>query len=199
MAPSGNEVPAKRWAVVSRWGTEENGKDPTIVAWCDDDRRQAATCRPDALARRDSMALRVILVEADLDGVIAGLGHGRTGESQATDRSIAGHSAYRTLAINGFRLDPGLAAAVGPFGSLPLLGAEDVGMADRMRDRSQEVAYVSLSRNYIDDPYRDHTLSDYGDELRFAEDGIRLERASRQAGLTVVWPLLRQPVKLARD
>ena len=198
VGPKGGEVPTKRWAVVSRWGTEENGKDPTIVAWCEDDRRRAVTNRPD-LARGDLMALRGILAEADLDGVVTGLGHGRTWENQAVERSFADRSAYRTLVIDDWSLGPGLVAAVGPFGPLPLLGTEDLGLADRMRERSQEVAFVSLSRNYIDDPYRDHTLSDYGDELRFAEDGIRLERASRQAGLTVVWPRLGQRVELARD
>ena len=199
VGPKGGEVPAKRWAVVSRWGTEENGKDPTIMAWCEDDRRRAGTNRPDALARGDLMALRGILAEADLDGVVTGLGHGRTWENQIVERSFADRSADRTLAIDDWSLGPGLVAAVGPFGPLPLLGAEDLELADRMRERSQEVAFVSLSRNYIDDPYRDHRWSNYGDELRFAEDVIRLERASRQAGLTVVWPRLRQRVELARD
>ena len=199
VGPKGRELPAKRWAVVSRWGTEENGKDPTIVAWRDGDRGRAAASDLGALEGEDSAALQGVLVEADLNGVVAGMGHGRSEGNQAMNRSIADRSAYRRLVFGDWSSGPGLVAAVGPFGPLPLLGAEDLELADRMRERSQEVAFVSLSRNYIDNPYRDHTWSDNGDELRFADDGIRLERASLQAGLTVVWPRRRERVELARD
>lgn len=206
VAPSGQEVRAKCWAVVSRWGTEENRRDPTILAWHDDDRGRPEQCHAGRFAWNDSETLRRILVEADLDGVVTGLGHGRPEESPAANRSIAEPSAYRRLAINGFSLDPGLVAAVGPFGPLPLLGTEDLELADRMRDRSQQVAFVSLSGDYIEDPHRDHvddlhsgrTLSGYEDIPQLGWSDIGLERASKQAGLTVVWPRRRERVELAR-
>ena len=106
VAPHGRRVPARRWAVVSRWRTEENGKDPTILASRDDDRGRPERSQAGRLALNDSVVLRQIFAEADFEGVAAGLGHGRNSENRAADESVEDPSADRTLVIDDLSLGP---------------------------------------------------------------------------------------------
>ncbi|MDE0127496.1 MAG: hypothetical protein OXN97_23255 [Bryobacterales bacterium] len=132
--------------------------------------------------------LRQIFAEAEFEGVAAGLGHGRNRENRAADESVEDPSADRTLVIDDFSLGPGLAAAVSPFGSLPLRGTEDLRAVDRIRERSAGIAFVSLSRDHFAGWTHDHIPSSYAEEPRFGEAGIRRNRVSKQADLTVAWP-----------
>ena len=54
------KLPAKRWAIASRWGTEENKCVPTLLAWDHEDEK---------LGKDDYQTLAKILLRADLDGV----------------------------------------------------------------------------------------------------------------------------------
>lgn len=199
VAPNGRRVPARRWAVVSRWGTEENGKDPTILAWRDDDRGRPERSQAGFLAWNDLVVLRQIFADADFEVVATGLGHGRNREKLAADESAQNISADRTLVIDDFSLGPGLVAAVGPFGSLPLRGTEDLRAVDRIRERSPGIAFVSLSRDYFAGRTHDQFPSSYAEEPRFGDAGIRCNRVSNQAGLTVAWPRRFERVVLDGD
>ena len=64
MHHSGRKLPSKRWAIASRWGTEDNYRDPTLLAWGTEE---------DKLGDDDYQALAKILLRADLDGVMGGL------------------------------------------------------------------------------------------------------------------------------
>ena len=60
------KLPAKRWAIASGWGTEENNKKPTL---------QAHVEKEQALDRDDYQELNKILRLADAGGVLEGMGH----------------------------------------------------------------------------------------------------------------------------
>ena len=151
--PCGREIPAKRWAVVSRWGTEENKREPTIMAWCDDHPERGHDNDGAAESRHGRSALRLkqILLEADLNSVVTGLGHGDHSDAESLAGLPQDRYLNRRLLVDGLELDSGLAAAVGPFGVQPLLGQADLMLVNRVRDRLPQTALVSLSSDYITD------------------------------------------------
>ncbi len=64
--PPRQKLSAKRWAIASRWGTEENNKKPTLRAHVEKDQ---------ALDRADYQALHKILHLADVGGVLERMKH----------------------------------------------------------------------------------------------------------------------------
>ena len=151
--PCGRVIPARRWAIVSRWGTEENEREPTIMAWCDDHPERGRDKDSAAKSRHGWSALRLrqILLEADLNGVVTELGHGDHSEAETLAGFSQDRYPYRTLLVDGLEFDPGLAAAVGPFGIQPLLGQAELMLVNRVRERLPQTALVSLSSEYITD------------------------------------------------
>ena len=65
------KLPAKRWAIASRWATEDNGQEPSLLAWAQDD-----TTLPDD----DYRELSRILHRADTTRILMGLGHGQVSD-----------------------------------------------------------------------------------------------------------------------
>ena len=111
-------LPARRWAVVSRWGTADNMLEPKVLASCDDG---------PPLSRPDYIALSRILLDADRRAVLAGLGHAGIASALPGDfeprERLPGDVSLR---VRGVSLPPGAAALVGSSGFRPLRGREDL-------------------------------------------------------------------------
>lgn len=168
-SPSANPLPAKRWAVASRWATEENDLCPVLVAWDPDD---------GPLDRDDYRELARVLHRADIEGVLKGLGH-----REAVDALDDGAPTERLpgeigLRVNGRSLEPGVAAVVGPVGLRPLRGREDLEYVRRIRELTPNVAVVSLSSRYAGASITDR------ERVADPEDGGNV---ATRAGLTVAW------------
>jgi len=166
---SSRPLPAKRWAVASRWATKENGLRPVLVAWDSDD---------GSLGRDDYRELDRILHRADIEEVLKGLGH-----PEAVGALDEGVTAGRLpgdigLRVGEQRLDFGFAAVLGPGGLHPLRGREDLEYVRRVRELTPNVALVSLSSRYAGetDPERRRVAD--------PEDGGNV---ATRAGLTVAW------------
>ena len=106
------KLPAKRWAVASRWGTVNNERDPTLLAWDPEEER---------LDEDDYQALAKIFMRADLVGVMGGLGYPEETEQivGATETSLRVSGNIR-VRVGDQDLEPGFPALVGPFGVQPL-------------------------------------------------------------------------------
>ena len=173
-------LPARRWAVVSRWGTAYNKLEPTVLASCDDG---------SPLPRPDYIALSRILLDADRRAVLSGLGHADIaaelpGDFQPRER-LPGDIPLR---VRGVNFPPGAAAVAGPSGFRPLLGPADL---DPVRDLSADSAvprfavasFASRHATTFPDPIRllgpgaaDFEVDDVAD-------------TTESAGLSVAWPL----------
>ena len=166
------KLPAKRWAVASRWGTEENHREPTLLAWDPEEEK---------LAESDYHALAKIFLRADLAGVMDGLGYPEEAEQMlgAAETSIRGLSTR--IRVGSQDLEPGFAAMVGPFGVQPLRGIPlSFFQVLQDTDLSLNFAVASLSSRYAATVSRGLRWPDEGK----ADD----ERSAERDGLTVVWP-----------
>ena len=200
------KLPAKRWAIASRWGTEDNHREPTLLAWEHDDGKLPAD---------DYQVLEEVLLRSDLTGVMMGLGHSEAlGGLEGLTRSgrIPGELRIR---IGRHHLDPGFTAVVGPFGVFPLRnsnGVEPLSQVRQIRGFNLNIAVVSLSSLYARTVIQDGHWPDQldtddglpspvsivsdrgGAERKEASD----ENSARWAGLTVVWPKAREDIILVQ-
>ena len=175
-----SKLPAKRWAIASRWATERNGKRPTLLAWDPEE---------EGLKDDDYRALGRILHRADIFSVMRGLGHVEAFDmlegSELTGR-VAG--ALR-LGIGGRVLERGFSALVWPGGVEGLHTREDIERVHRFRDLSPNVAFATLSSRYAmnitNNPSWVDSEEDADPASKVSEDSGRF---SRHAGLSVVWP-----------
>ena len=181
-------LPAKRWAVASRWANEENGLEPILIAWDPDEGE---------LDSRDLQVLARILHRADLVGVLTRLGHPEAVPMLDGPEPTSPIPGETRLHVGRHSIQPGFSAAVGPMGVIPLRNLDDLDLVRRIREVSPQVAFVSLSGKYayaamqapeaLDEAgrERDPDLSPETDE-RFAEN----------AGLTVAWPRVDEALAL---
>lgn len=195
------KLPAKRWAIASRWGTEENGREPTLLAWDPEEEK---------LDKEDYRKLAKILLGTDLYGVLEGLGHrnllpqddGRgvpefpedfLGDGAASERIPE----YLRIRVGGQDLDPGFAAIVGSFGIRPLRGKNDLIQVTQVRDLNIDIAVASLSRRYIRSVVNQDPLQIGKIQTTDEQDQVGLhDRFANRAGLTVVWPEVGENVTL---
>jgi hypothetical protein len=169
----GADLPVRRWAVGTRWGTETNGLKTAIVAW------DPVDGELDPNSHRE---LAKLLTDADLQGVMRGIrGEGQVGpETPTTDGPEPFPEAVR-VRIGDVLLEPGDVAAIGPLGVTPIQGKEDLEKVEaNMRDGAP-TALVSLSASYVEKSREDPMLAR---EVSRGEGYITAE------GLTVVWPML---------
>ena len=166
------KLPAKRWAVASRWGTEENHCKPTLLAWDPEEEK---------LAESDYHALAKIFLRADLAGVMSGLGYPEEAEQMlgAAETSIRGSSNIQ-VHIGDQALEPGFASLVGPFGVQPLRGKNRLLQMLQDRELNLSFAVASLSSRYATTVSRGLSWPN--------EAKIDDERSAERAGLRVVWP-----------
>ena len=159
-------VPAKRWAIASRWGTELNRRDPTLIASLEYDAEERLQYDGD-LAN-----LHEYLIRADVDGVMRGLGHAQPESSRLI-----------RFQFRNRQIGPDFGALVGPFGvrSLPF---EGVGrQVEAARDLGLNISVVSMSSRYYAMARESPSQLD---ELE-RDDGFG-QRFGRRHGLTVTWP-----------
>lgn len=174
------KLPAKRWAIASRWGTENNQCEPTLLAWDPEEEK---------LGEDDYQALAKVLRQADLDAVMRGLGHleveqvlGTTELSEHVPRDLR-------IRVGDQSLERGFTAIAGQFGVRPLRSEEDFGQIQLLRELNLSYAVASLSSRYFMTVTREHRWLD--------EEGTDSERSASRAGLTVVWPEDGEDVALA--
>ena len=147
-------LPAKRWAVASRWSNEDNKRRPTLLAWDPEE---------EELDDNDYRVLAKLLHRADIEGILKGLGHFETADTlgvEAPSRRLPGDLWLR---IGDRPIEPGYAAVLGPIGSYPLRGGVDLDLVRLIRELTPNVALASLSRQYVSTIIRDPRALDDGD------------------------------------
>ncbi len=165
------KLPAKRWA------TEHNHREPTLLAGHSEVER---------LPQEDYRELSRILLRADLESVLMGLGHREAMEVlNATEppRRISGELQIR---VGNRELEPGLAAAIGPFGVRPLRNEDDFAQLDQVRVLNPDVVVASLSSRYLTTMGQEASRSGE-EEVEEVEVKPAFERFASRVGLTVVW------------
>lgn len=163
------KLPAKRWAIASRWGTENNSLRPTLFAWDPED---------GPLDEEDYLALASIFHSADVKGVIEGMGHS---PMVLTEADLSAKSlAFPRLHIGDYLLEQGLVAMVGPFGVCPLQTLDDYHQILLAREMELNFAIASLSVQYISE----RRVS----SIEYEEPEITRNRLASRHGLTVMWP-----------
>ena len=170
---------ARRWAVVSRWGTAVNEREPTLLASCEDEA---------PLDPGDYFALAEHFFDSDSRAVLIGLGHDHAATTFPNDgrprERLPGDTLLR---VRGSDLPPGFAAAAGPFGFRPLRGVDDLlSVAGLLVDDSPiQIAVVSVSSRYassVPEPTdAEPSVAEFG-----ADD---FSGAAELAGLSVAWAL----------
>ena len=134
------QLPARRWAIASRWKTQgEHVRDPSVIAWKKDD---------GSLCGSDYKALLALLLQADLDAILNELGHpGAVGTTETL-----GHAGRLPgdllLRVGDRRLDPGFGAAIGPLGIRPLREPADLELAQQLRSAGLPIAVALLASRY---------------------------------------------------
>ena len=183
-AAHGHTLPARRWAVVSRWGTPGNKLEPTVLASCDD----GPPLRP-----ADYITLSRILLDADRRAVLSGLGHADIVDALPSDflprERLPGDISLR---VRGIEFPPGAAAIAGPFGFRPLRGPDDLDTVDLLVDSGiPQFAVASFSSR------RATTFPDPipPEPAATGDAGGQLADIAELAGLSVAWPL--EPTDIA--
>lgn len=174
------KLPAKRWAIASRWGTENNQCEPTLLAWDPEEEN---------LGEDDYQALAKVLRQADLDGVMRGLGHLEVEQVLGTTELSEHAPGVLRIHVGDQSLEWGFSAIAGPFGVKPLRSKEDFGQVQRLRELNLSYAVASLASRYFMTVIREHRWLD--------EERTASERSASRAGLTVVWPEDGEDVVLA--
>ena len=184
------KLPAKRWAIASRWGTVDNHRDPTLLAWDPEEEK---------LGEDDYQALAKILLRADLNGVMRGLGHPEAVEMLAVAEPSQRVPGELRIRVGDQDIEPGFAAIVGPFGVRPLRSKEDLLQASQIfqvlqsldLNLNNNIAVASLSSRYVTTVSQERLWPDEAE----TDD----ERSANRAGLTVVWPEDGEDVVPAED
>ena len=184
-------LPAKRWAVASRWANEENGRCPTILAW-DPDEGELDDDDYEGLAR--------LLHRIDVEAVLKGLGHAGAVETVNVRPPSPRLPGDMWLRVGDQPVDPGFAAVLGPVGIYPLRGRDDLDRVRLIRELTPNVAFASLSSRYASTIFRDPPA--YGEGM--SDEAVKpapvgSDRFTQRAGLTVAWPMSNQDIRLADE
>lgn len=191
---TGQRLRATRWAVASRWGTENNECEPTLIAVRDLGGRDLDESER-AVEGEDYQELADALLGADIEGVKYGLTVSKFG-APATTHDNQGPLPIR---IGEQSLGRSYSAAFGPFGLQPLRNRDDLEMVRGSVRIGAPVAVASLSDSY----YRDIVSGRWSDvpaesEKSWREDDTALGGQSQESenvrglmvkrhGLTVTW------------
>ena len=197
---SRRELPAKRWAIASRWGTEENHRDPTLLAW---------NSNEEELRGEDYRIIANILHGADVGRILKGLGHSEADELVSDEPLSEPTRKPNWVRVGSRTLEPGFAALVGPFGVYPLSAENTSFQIPVTPGLNLSLAVVSLASRYIKDlrerfaerRISDLLLAQYKNAGNHFADQNCLEetaenRFANRAGLTVVWPVAGEEIVL---
>ena len=191
---TGRQLGAKRWAVASRWGTEDNEREPTMVA-VRDLGQSSQDGNWGAVDEEDYQELAEILLRADIEVVKDGLmASTARGFEQSVDSPVP-----IPIRIGEMNLDPSYSAVFGPFGQQPLRNRDDLEMVRQGVKTAAPIAVASLSDSYCRDIVsgrRSH-LPEAGERSSHEDDAVlrgRLQESEnvrglviQRHGLTVVW------------
>ena len=184
---SNRKLSAKRWAIASRWGTKENRREPTLLAW------EAWDPKEEQLDEDDYQYLDKILHHADVGGVLNGMWHT---QAPNVEELIADFPPIE-LKIDNRPLEdgPGFVAMVGPFGVHPLRTRDEGrNLLRQLRDLNFSYAVASLSHSYVERYIAKATIGELTSHANFkdASEPFVNRRAltviASRYGLTVVWP-----------
>ncbi len=191
---TGHRLKATRWAVASRWGAENNEREPTLIAIRDIGGSDLDE-NEEAVEGEDYQELVDALLCADMEGVKDGL-------TVSTNRDLGlsqDNQDPLPIRICGVSCGPSYSAAFGPFGQQPLRNRDDLEAVRAGVRIGAPVAVASLSESY----YR-HIVSGRRvhppavSEKSWLEDDDILRRRSQlrenardlvieRHGLTVAW------------
>lgn len=191
---TGRQLRAKRWAVASRWGTENNKRQPTMIA-VRDLGQSSQDENAEAVEEEGYRELAEALLRADSEFVKGGLTASTVGGAEsARDSPVP-----LPIRIGELTLDPSYSAALGPFGQQPLRNQDDLEMVRESLKTGAPVAVASFSDSY----YRNIMygrwpfLREFGEESWPTDDAVlrrrQLVRESARSlvierhGLTVSW------------
>ena len=184
-------LPAKRWAIASRWANEENGLEPIVIAWDPDEGE---------LDGRDYQALAKILHRADVVGILTRLGHPEAVPLLDDPEPRAPFRGEIQLRVGHRSMEPGFAAVVGPVGVHPLRNSDDLDLARRLREATPEVAFASLSSKYAYTVMRAPDAFDEVTRVRDPDSFLEADdRFAQQSGLTVAWPKVDEELAFESD
>ena len=184
-------LPAKRWAIASRWSNEEYRLEPTLVAWDPEEGE---------LDGGDYQTLARILHHADVRGILTGLGHADAIGALEGPEPMAPFPGETRLRFGDHPMEPGFGAIVWPGGIFPLRNSDDLDLVRRIREVSPEVAFVSLSSKYaysvMPAPYELEKVS--GVLERESPPEVN-DRFALQSGLAVAWPEVKEELTIDTD
>ena len=186
--PKGSQrrLPARRWVVASRWATEKDGLQPTLLVWDPEERN---------LESDVWRTLLHVLFTAELEVL-------REGFQLAGPRGVAELQPLQ-VRVGNYVLPRGAVAVAGPFGIRPIRRRADLSEWWPVARAHGNVAVMALSVEYEEavrllpsDPERSLALLDKmrTDSFGNNQDHDGLEgpsigvRAVSRSGLTVVWP-----------
>ena len=177
---SRRKLPAKRWAIASRWGTAGKPQiEPTLFAWDSGGR---------SLKEEDYLDLSALLLRADGAGVLHGLGHQQAAAALSRGAMPKDMDRFERLPDVGSRHWPGFAAVAGPFGVRPLRDRSDFDLANGALDLGIPIAIASMSARYLANVIRNVSRALEGTAQEDADFRF-VERFGSQGGLTVSWPI----------
>ena len=189
--PSRAHLPSTRWAIASRWATEHNRREPTLIAWNEPDQR---------LDHADYLELAALLHRMDVMTIMTALGHPNAAQFLNMMEPAERMPGQIRLVVGDHPIEPGLVALVGPLVILPLHDHDDLELVHRLRELYPRIAFASLSSRYATMIF--HPSLDFEESGRAwaSEDAGRADtRFARQAGLTVAWPNPDDRIALADD
>jgi len=182
-------LPAKRWAIASRWANEENGHCPTVLAWDPDEGE---------LDDDDYGALARLLHRVDVEEVLKSLGHAGAMDTVSARPPSPRLPGDIWLRVGDRPVAPGFAAVLGPVGIYPLRSKDDLDRVRLIRELTPNVALASLSSRYASTIFRDPLA--YGGGT--SDEAVKpspagSDRYAQRAGLTIAWPMPDQDIGFA--
>ena len=160
-------MPARRWAVASRWATERPRppRMPTTVAAYEGD---------DVLDTRHRRMLTQSLLASDAEACLVGMGHIEPPDFVELERRVP--AGARSVRLGDREIEPGFVAMAGPFGIVPVQGEVELNRIRPLLADGWSVAVLSLAQRYVV-----AGMEDAASYLRAAD------APSPMSGLTVLW------------
>jgi len=181
---TGKPLPARYWAVASRWANENNGVDPTTIAWGKGGGKRKGY---------NNLNVANLILRADLNSLLKGLGHPKIEDLQRKDSgTLVRYDGDFELRVGDQTVGPGFLTAVSSTWNYPLRTEEDVSrffsFSEFVDHRSPYIAVVSLSSHYISKVIQNQPMeileTSSKIEINEVEEGVCFAKFS---GLTVVW------------
>ena len=189
---SGLGLPAKRWAVASRWGTKYNKREPTVVAWTLDNDEGS-------LESSDYAKINQVLKRSDVTCILDALGHETASIIEHPSSDFDRIPENLIIQVNRRRIDRGFSALISPIGAYPIRPDEWVPPIPYFlwpfdfHEGYSGLAVASLSSRYI----KNIMINEQGGGYEEGEESD--ERFEKRNGLTIVWLRRDDEISVLRD